>query len=118
MSDKRTGWLAELKVGDWVFIDRWPYSNLRKIEKITPTGRITVDGIVFNSGGWAISGSDSRLSAATKEKVDNHRIAVKRRNQENHIRDCIENRSVRDGISNEDIDAVCQILAKYKKEQV
>ena len=41
MTDKRQGWLAELRVGDLVIIeDPRNSSTVKKVDKITPTGRI------------------------------------------------------------------------------
>jgi hypothetical protein len=53
--DKREGWLKELKVGDEIAIsyDKYGRSNYRieKVEKISPTGRITSDSTVYDSDG-------------------------------------------------------------------
>lgn len=49
--DKRTGWLAELQVGDKVFVRGSFGVSLRKVEKISPTGRLTVGVQVFNASG-------------------------------------------------------------------
>ena len=49
MTDKRRGWLAELKVGDLVIIeDPRNSSTVKKVDKITPTGRINIESYVFN----------------------------------------------------------------------
>nr|WP_023164638.1 hypothetical protein [Lactococcus lactis] len=50
MSDKRQGWLAELKAGDLVIIE-YPRSSstVKKVDKITPTGRINIESYVFNT---------------------------------------------------------------------
>lgn len=43
MSDKRTGWLADLKVGDKVVLDKlFADDMVGQITNITPTGRMTV----------------------------------------------------------------------------
>lgn len=51
--DKRTGWLKELKVGDYVFVFTSGMRGmiLAKVEKITPTGRIVVDNTQFGADG-------------------------------------------------------------------
>ena len=52
--DKRTGWLRELKVGDYVFVNSsgWRGTVLAKVEKITPTGRIVTDNTTFGPDGF------------------------------------------------------------------
>ena len=55
MTDKRRGWLAELKVGDLVIIeDPRNSSTVKKVDKITPTGRINIESYVFNQNGLAM----------------------------------------------------------------
>ena len=57
MTDKRRGWLAELKAGDLVIIE-YPRnsSTVKKVDKITPTGRINIESYVFNQNGLAMGG--------------------------------------------------------------
>lgn len=45
-------WLSQLKVGDKVIISRAHWgSKMSKVEKITPSGMIKVDGRMFNKDG-------------------------------------------------------------------
>ena len=55
MTDKRRGWLAELKAGDLVIIE-YPRSSstVKKVDKVTPTGRINIESYVFNQNGLAM----------------------------------------------------------------
>lgn len=54
--DKRTGWLKELKVGDEVFLIQGrgvggSHTTISQVQKITPTGKINVDGVQFSPDG-------------------------------------------------------------------
>jgi hypothetical protein len=57
--DKRTGWLAELKVGDKIKVEH-DYIAVRTaiIEKITPTGRIYAGNLKYSHNGFNIPWSD------------------------------------------------------------
>lgn len=77
--DKRTGWLAELQVGDKVFVKNRYGTRVAKVEKITPTGRVVADRIVFNPNGtqYGSHGYGSFfLLECTKEKYDEFLVAV------------------------------------------
>ena len=72
VTDKRKGWLAELTVGSLVIV----YGNYGKkdtgtVEKITPSGRIVVNGIQFNSEGGQVGSAwrGMMLGQATPENV-------------------------------------------------
>lgn len=71
-------WIKELKVGDEVFV-RGRYLTLGKVQRITPTGRIVIDGVQFASDGrgrtsdkWAIR----MLEQATTEKIIRYKKAI------------------------------------------
>lgn len=54
--DKRQGWLKELKVGDEVFLIQGrgvggSHTTISQVQKITPTGKINVDGVQFSPDG-------------------------------------------------------------------
>ena len=75
--DKRTGWLKDLKVGDEVFLIQgrgvWgSYTTISQVQKITPTGKINVDGVQFSPNGSNYSGSNSlwlrELTPESKEE--------------------------------------------------
>ena len=75
--DKRTGQLKDLKVGDEVFLIQgrgvWgSYTTISQVQKITPTGKINVDGVQFSPNGSYYSGSNSlwlkELTPESKEE--------------------------------------------------
>lgn len=68
--DTRTGWLAELKVADLVIVD-FNGKYIRKIDKITPTGRMNVDSYVFNQQGIGM-GFDYGAPRLEKYSVEKH----------------------------------------------
>ena len=74
--DQRKGWLKDLKVGDQVFVVelRGVFSNyktLATVEKITPTGRINVEGYQFPPIGSIFKDrSWTRLEQATNEAIE------------------------------------------------
>lgn len=79
--DRRTGWLAELQVGDKVFIHSAFGVSLRKVEKISPTGRLTVGVQVFNASGSLRTSdiySNTRLEEYTEEKYQKHLLRIKK----------------------------------------
>lgn len=77
--DKRTGWLADLQVGDRVFMYSRYVTRVSEVEKITPTGRIVVDNITFTHEGRQYSGQGYNtysLKEFTKEEYDKFIVAV------------------------------------------
>lgn len=53
-ADKRTGWLGQLKVGDKVIVDGGGVTRqqwIGTVEKVTPTGRMTVSGEAYDHWG-------------------------------------------------------------------
>lgn len=73
--DQRTGWLKELKVGDYVFVKQYrgtlgSVKTLAVVDKITPTGRINIGVQQFQSSGECRQGyKTTRLEQATKENI-------------------------------------------------
>lgn len=73
--DQRTGWLKELKVGDYVFVKQYrgtlgSIKTLAVVDKITPTGRINIGVQQFQPSGECRRGySSTRLEQATKENI-------------------------------------------------
>jgi hypothetical protein len=68
--DKREGWLRDIKVGDDVIVSSWRSLSTGKVAKVTPTGKIDVDGTRYSHYGrsqekW----SSSRLVQKTGENV-------------------------------------------------
>ena len=73
--DQRTGWLKELKVGDYVFVKQYrgtlgSVKTLAVVDKITPTGRINIGVQQFQPSGECRQGyRTTRLEQATKENI-------------------------------------------------
>lgn len=73
--DQRTGWLKELKVGDYVFVKQYrgtlgSVKTLDVVDKITPTGRINIGVQQFQPSGECRQGyKTTRLEQATKENI-------------------------------------------------
>jgi hypothetical protein len=88
MSDKQTGWLANLKVGDKVIIDGMHRATIHLVEKVTPIGRIVVDGTQYDDRGthrydtW----NYSHLREATPDAVEKVMEDNQRDKLENNIR--------------------------------
>ena len=74
--DQRTGWLKELKVGDYVFVKQYrgalgSVKTLAVVDKITPTGRINIGVQQFQPSGECRQGYRStRLEQATNENIN------------------------------------------------
>lgn len=82
--DKRKGWLKELKVGDEVFVVQsrgvWgSYTTISQVQKITPTGKINVDGVQFSPNGSNYGNSNSLwLKELTPESKEEYLAERKR----------------------------------------
>lgn len=82
--DKRKGWLKELKVGDEVFVVQsrgvWgSYTTISQVQKITPTGKINVDGVQFSPNGSNYGSSNSLwLKELTPESKEEYLAERKR----------------------------------------
>ena len=72
--DKRTGWLADLKVGDKVVVSNHWNRHVHTVDNITPTGRLTVNRTVFDSGGSTFGKNRGyhpyRLEQATEQVIE------------------------------------------------
>ena len=74
--DKRVGWLRNLKPSDNVFVHD---TDLRKVDRITPTGRIVVGNTTYDHKGYATIGWKSEiLREATEERIQNHKNLMRR----------------------------------------
>lgn len=70
-------WIKNLKVGDLVVVSSRTFAAVRKVEKITPSGLIKVNGILYNNNGCERGGdicSRNYLREATPELIDEIRI--------------------------------------------
>lgn len=76
--DQRKGWLKDLKVGDKVFVVSskgvlGSVKTLAVIEKITPTGRLNVEGQQFPPSGSIYENYRStKLEQATEKAIQEH----------------------------------------------
>ena len=65
--DKRTGWIAKIKVGDTVRWDGGGTCFVRvvtaKVLRITPTGRMVTGAWTFMPNGWSVGGKNVLLDA-------------------------------------------------------
>lgn len=91
MSDKRTGWLAGLKVDDLVFVEGRNSRDLKKVHSITKSGAIKIEykntqgesyfilfdyyGRMKTSDKWDTTG----LWEATEERIAEHKKKLKRK---------------------------------------
>lgn len=68
-------WMKNLKPGDKVLLSSAVMSNPSKlvaVERITPTGRVVIDGAQFTQDGWERVKSYSRkITEATPENIEN-----------------------------------------------
>lgn len=76
--DQRKGWLRDLKVGDKVFVVSskgvlGSTKTLAVVEKITPTGRLNVEGQQFPPSGSIYENYRStKLEQATEQAIQEH----------------------------------------------
>ena len=98
--DKRQGWLKELKVGDEVFLIQgrgvWgSYTTISKVQKITPTGKINVDGVQFSPNGSYYGGSNSLwLKELTPESKEEYLSERKRQTLARNISSALTPRMI------------------------
>ena len=62
-----------VSVGDEVIVSGRYSEKIAKVERITPTGRIRVEGTYYNKYGWEIGGdvwSRSYITYVTEEKAE------------------------------------------------
>lgn len=72
--DQRQSWLAKLNVGDAVIVANYYNERVDEVEKITPSGRITVSHTVYRPDGCEYGDSRSFhpycLREATPEAIE------------------------------------------------
>lgn len=118
--DQRTGWLKELKVGDYVFVKQYrgalgSVKTLAVVDKITPTGRINIGVQQFKPSGELHLGYDfKRIEQATEESIKEFMLEK----QKYALIEEIANK-VRGGVLEEmsilDLKEIKMTLDKYKK---
>lgn len=117
--DQRKGWLRDLKVGDKVFIVSskgvlGSTKTLALVEKITPTGRLNVEGQQFPpSGNIYENYRSTKLEQATEEAIRKHVCAIEKQKLIKEITD-----KVNSGILNKmtfiDLKVIKHELSKYE----
>lgn len=68
LKDQREGWLAELHVGQRVVVvscNVYRTEQIGMVQKITPTGKMDIDGTRFSPQGWS---NGYRIEPLTVEK--------------------------------------------------
>lgn len=123
--DKRQGWLADLKVGDEVILERkigffeWGRSIL-PITKITPTGRITVRfssgaEVVCSPNGQIMGGSYGEgLIELTPELADEVREENRKRNLINKVKILVTDDNLKH-FNSKELDEILAILKSKEK---
>lgn len=117
--DQRKGWLRDLKVGDKVFIvsSKGVLGSVRTlavVEKITPTGRLNVEGQQFPPSGSIYENYRStKLEQATEQAIQEYISNVEKQKLIKEITD-----KVNSGILNKmdilDLKVVQHELSKYE----
>lgn len=117
--DQRKGWLRDLKVGDKVFIVSskgvlGSVITLAVVEKITPTGRLNVEGQQFPPSGSIYENYRStKLEQATEQAIQEYISNVEKQKLIKEITD-----KVNSGILNKmdilDLKAIKYEISKYE----
>ena len=117
--DQRKGWLRDLKVGDKVFIvsSKGVLGSVRTlavVEKITPTGRLNVEGQQFPPSGSIYENYRStKLEQATEQAIQEYISNVEKQKLIKEITD-----KVQSGILNKmtfiDLKVIQHELSKYE----
>lgn len=99
----------EFKVGDKVIISSRYGKAINTVSKITPTGRIKVDGSYFDSRGYQIGGdiwNRNHIILATDEMINQIE-------EDFFIRKTIQNMKEIKSLAYEDAKQISEILKKY-----
>lgn len=117
--DQRKGWLRDLKVGDKVFVvsSKGVLGSVRTlavVEKITPTGRLNVEGQQFPPSGSIYENYHStKLEQATEQAIQEYISNVEKQKLIKEITD-----KVNSGILNKmdilDLKVIQHELSKYE----
>lgn len=117
--DQRKGWLRDLKVGDKVFIVSskgvlGSTKTLALVEKITPTGRLNVEGQQFPpSGNIYENYRSTKLEQATEEAIRKHVCAIEKQKLIKEITDKV-NSGILNKMSSIDLKVIKHELSKYE----
>ena len=117
--DQRKGWLRDLKVGDKVFIVSskvvlGSVRTLAVVEKITPTGRLNVEGQQFPPSGSIYENYRStKLEQATEQAIQEHVSNVEKQKLIKEITDKV-NSGILNKMTSIDLKVIKHELSKYE----
>jgi hypothetical protein len=117
--DQRKGWLKDLKVGDKVFIvsSKGVLGSVRTlavVEKITPTGRLNVEGQQFPPSGSIYENYRStKLEQATEQAIQEYISNVEKQKLIKEITDKV-NSGVLNKMTFIDLKVIQHELSKYE----
>ena len=117
--DKRRGWIKDLKVGDKVFVIRsrgvlGNTKTLSVVEKITPTGRLNVNGQQFPPSGNIYENYHStKLEQATEQAIQEHIRNVEKQKLIKEITNKV-NSGILNKVTFIDLKVIKQELSKYE----
>lgn len=117
--DQRKGWLRDLKVGDKVFIvsSKGVLGSVRTlavVEKITPTGRLNVEGQQFPPSGSIYENYRStKLEQATEQAIQEHVSNVEKQKLIKEITDKV-NSGILNKMTSIDLKVIKHELSKYE----
>ena len=117
--DQRTGWLKELKAGDKVFIvsSKGVLGSVRTlavVEKITPTGRLNVEGQQFPPSGIIYENYRStKLEQATEQAIQEYISNVEKQKLIKEITDKV-NSGILKKMDILDLKAIKYEISKYE----
>ena len=120
--DKRKGWLRDLKVGDKVFIvsSKGVLGSVRTlavVEKITPTGRLNVNGQQFPPSGSIYENYRStKLEQATDQAIQEHVSNIEKQKLIKEITDKV-NSGILNKMTSIELKVIKQELSKYEQER-
>lgn len=120
--DKRKGWLRDLKVGDKVFIvsSKGVLGSVRTlavVEKITPTGRLNVEGQQFPPSGSIYENYRStKLEQVIEQAIQEHVSNIEKQKLIKEITDKV-NSGILNKMTSIELKVIKQELSKYEQER-
>ena len=117
--DQRKGWLRDLKVGDKVFIvsSKGVLGSVRTlavVEKITPTGRLNVEGQQFPPSGSIYENYRStKLEQVTEQAIQEYISNVEKQKLIKEITDKV-NSGILNKMTSIDLKVIKHELSKYE----
>lgn len=117
--DQRKGWLRDLKVGDKVFVVSskgvlGSTKTLAVVEKITPTGRLNVEGQQFPPSGSIYENyCSTKLEQATEQAIQEYISNVEKQKLIKEITDKV-NSGILNKMTSIDLKVIKHELSKYE----